>query len=392
MASRHPSLFTPYSDPGGIDPVEQMEPYSPCWCGSGSKWKWCHKGRSEKQREPIGKHLDDLRNAMARHYCSHPQASAGECAKEIIRAHTIPRSGGLTKIAEDGHVHSVKAAGAQVYANKGLLIPKRVGVRSASTFAGFCGKHDAAMFMPIERGHPQLNDETCFLMSFRAIAYELFQKRQALEGIEIQRKLDYGRSFEEQAAIQMHIHYYLKGTERGLQDLGAWKDKYDAAYLNQAYSSFSFFAVQFSDILPVAACGAFHPEISFDGEQLQILSRGNAAFDHVTVTLLPMGQATAVVFGWLGSDAGPTVQFVKSFANLPDDQKANAAVHLVFEHLENTYLRPSWWDGLTGTDRDEALKRFSAGTALRGYFREDSELTRLDAKFVQSDVAGVFSG
>ena len=30
----------------GLDrlaPVRKMAPYKPCWCGSGKKWKWCHK-------------------------------------------------------------------------------------------------------------------------------------------------------------------------------------------------------------------------------------------------------------------------------------------------------------------------------------------------------------
>jgi hypothetical protein len=368
-----------------------MDPYKECWCGSGTKWKWCHKGREEKHPEPLGQHINNLRNATIEHYCSHPKAAPHECAKEIIRAHTIPRSGGLGKIAERGHVYSVKAAGSSIYENNGVLLPKLVGVRSASTFGGFCGKHDAAMFRPIEQGEPPLNHETCFLMSFRAIAYELFQKKQAMEGAEVQRKLDYGKPFSEQAAIQTHIHYYLKGTERGLSDLQHWKDRYDESYLHHDYSHFSCFAVRFRGVLPIAACGAFHPEISFYGTQLQVLSRGNSAFDHVTVTLLPIGNKTALVFGWLDSDFGPTTQFVKSFADIPDDQKANAAVHLVFEHIENTYLRPSWWEQIHESVRTQALNRFAGGTGLHGYLREREDLTRLQVEFTTDNIFDVFS-
>lgn len=335
---------------------------------------------------PIGKHFDDLRRSNIRDYCSHPEAAPALCAKEIIRAHTIPRSGGLAKIAEKGHVYSVKAAATAIYENEGRLIPSLVGVRSASTFGGFCGKHDSEMFRPIEHGTPALDLQTCFLMSFRAISYELFQKKQALQGMDVQRKTDYGKPFAEQAFIQTSIHNYAKGVERGLSDLQAWKDRYDSVFKSQTFGEFSFFAVQFDKLLPVAACGAFHPEISFRGERLQILSRGTVAFDHVTVTLLPFSGGTAIVFGWLDSESGPAVAFARSFAEIPDDQKANAAVHLAFEHLENTYLNPNWWKNVPEDIRASAIRRFSGGTGLRGYWRDDLDLSDRGAQFVAASV------
>jgi hypothetical protein len=67
-----------------------------------------------------------------------------------------------------------------MYKNGGKVIPRKMGVRTASTFFGFCSRHDTEMFRPVEYGHRGLTNENCFLLSFRALAYEVIMKRCAL--------------------------------------------------------------------------------------------------------------------------------------------------------------------------------------------------------------------
>ncbi|HNY45688.1 MAG TPA: hypothetical protein PKN64_01905, partial [Casimicrobium sp.] len=49
------------------------------------------------------------------------------------------------------------------------------------------------------------------------------------------------------------------------------------------------------------------------------------------------------------------------FKRIENCQKANAAVHLAFEQLENTCLRPSWWGSLSGEQRAFAERKFKSG-------------------------------
>ena len=113
-------------------------------------------------------------------YCLHPEASPDTCGTRIIRAHTIQRKGGLAQITENGHVISVKAGFEDIFKNEGQVIPRQISARDASTFTGFCDRHDNEMFKPVEAGRPILNEETIFLLSFRALAYELYTKESAL--------------------------------------------------------------------------------------------------------------------------------------------------------------------------------------------------------------------
>ncbi|WP_155500269.1 MULTISPECIES: zinc chelation protein SecC [Pseudomonas] len=343
-----------------------MPPYDPCWCGSDKKWKWCHKDREKRTPIKIGRLLYEMREKYSLGYCCHPDAGTHSCSQKIIRAHTIQRKGGLAEVAEDGHVMSVKAGVEAIFDNEGRIDPILDGVRGASTFNGFCNHHDTTLFRPIENCSSSLSAESIFLLAFRAIAYELYTKRAALQAVPIQQQMDFGAPFEIQAAIQQHLHYNAVGMKRGLAELESLKNCYDSAYHRKDFSDFSVYAVEFSKILPVVASGAFYPEVDFYGNQLQKLGRGSAEFQQIAFNLTTLNGTTVAAFGWLGRKDGPPAAFVESFKNLSDSEKSTAVIQLAFEQLENTYMRPSWWLGLPEEWRNYAILKIKSGTGLAG--------------------------
>lgn len=374
--SQHPSLSADFIGLPRLQPSETMEPYVPCWCLSGKKWKFCHKGRESRKPVPIGKLFNEMHLATVKGYCAHPLAGSN-CGK-VINSHTIQRRGGLSEIAENGHVYSVKEGGSRILENDGKIVPHKIGCRSASTFAGFCGVHDTKMFAPIETRVPELTKENIFLFSFRAVAYEQFFKRAAYDCLDVQRQADYGKPFLEQVLIQDHLNCYKLGLERGMSDMDEWKREYDGAYSSGDYSKFSGYACAFSEALPVACCGAFHPEIDFSGAKLQIITRGDAGFEHVAVSLTPVNGKTVLTIGWFGLPDGPAERFARSFKDLDDSAKSNAAMHLAFEHLENTYITPKWWDQLDDEARGKLIYRSMTGIGLAGPDREEDSLMSLE--------------
>ena len=294
---------------------------------------------------------------MVRGYCLHPSASPETCSPKIIRAHTVQRQGGLAAIAEDGHVISPKLGFEDIFRNDGKIVPRLHGVRDTSTFMGFCGIHDDALFAPIEKGSFTLDSEAAFLLSFRAICYELYTKDASLRFVEIQRELDRGAPLEIQCAIQQDLHFYREGIKRGLSDLETWKGQYDQAYRTGDLGNFSFAGVLFADTLPLVACGAFYPEFGFDGKRLQIITRGEYIFEHVCFNL-------TVVAG-----------------------KSVAVFHLACEQLENTYFRPSWWNIQTDAAREHLIQRFRSGIGFDGTERRPDCLSRFEYSFSTAAVA-----
>jgi hypothetical protein len=383
----HPSLSAPFIEPEPIYPQESMSPYLECWCGSQKKWKWCHKDRQKQKEQPVGRLIAEMRAELQVGYCSHPNASLVNCSNKIIRSHTIQRRGGLADIAEDGHVISVKAGIDGIFENNGKINPKLVGVKSASTFNGFCETHDTQMFRPVEAGTPSLNFENAFLLTFRAISYELFTKRAALRAIPIQQQMDFGKPYHTQAAIQSHLHYTKEGMIRGISDMEKWKAQYDSAYNSKDFSSFSFYAAEFTEVLPVAASGAFHPEFDFQGNHLQIITRGTADFDHIAFNLTTLNGASVAVFGWIGGADSPASQFARSFHKMPDQDKSSAAIQLAFEQLENTCIRPSWWSALPEQQKFFAMEKFHAGLGISGPERTSKNFSERPWSFSNATIS-----
>jgi hypothetical protein len=380
---KHPSLTADFNEPYLLQPRRLMNPYEQCW--SGKKWKWCHKIRESQTPVEIGERQHLLRVELAKGYCSHPEASNDTCRK-IIRSHTVHRNGGLSAIAEDGHVISIKTAFEYLVKNKGEVVPRRIGNKDASTFMGFCETHDSEMFRPIETGKPIVDKEMAFLLSFRAISYELFTKRAAARCMELELTSDQGCSFEKQCQIQQDLHVRHQGQDRGLASVTEWKRGYDNAFLQRNKDRFHFYAVLFDEVLPVVACGAFFPEFDFNSFPLQRVAHGNSPFQHIAFNLTVLDGKSIGVLGWMEEVSDPAEQLAKSLASLPANARANAMAVMALEFLENTYLRPSWWQSLPQHTKELAIARIKSGIGLNDEDRSSKCLSDLSLNLAEGTV------
>jgi hypothetical protein len=338
-----------------------MEPYANCWCGSGAKFKFCHFRREQAQPINIFEVDARMRAEFQRGYCCHPEASATYCSGGITKAHTVQRRGGLAAISEEGHVLTVKPSMKQMLDNDGDPAPRKVGTSTASVFPGFCNRHDAA-FKPVEGDDVTLNAETAFLLSFRAIAYEHFEKQVQLRGLAIQREMDKGHPFWKQVMIQEYLHAFEWGVRRGVADGERWKAAFDARLMSGSRDAFHFLAVRLDGLLPIVAAGGFHVEVDLAGNLLQRLTRGEDDLDHLALNITAFRGKTVAIFGWIGSDKGPAATFVSSFQALNDARKADALIRIAFEQTDNIFLRPSWWAGLPPAQQRLFQNQVQSGT------------------------------
>ena len=68
-----------------------------------------------------------------------------KCDSEIIRSHTIQKRRALDKIAKDSHVYGYMNSKKFEQFSNPLSIQK-ISINEASTFYGFCKKHDNELF------------------------------------------------------------------------------------------------------------------------------------------------------------------------------------------------------------------------------------------------------
>ena len=128
--------------------------------------------------------------------------------------------------------------------------------------------------------------------------------------------------------------------------------------------------VAYSSVLPVVGCGAFHPECDFAGNRLQVVSRGDAPHEHVGLNLVVLNDRSVLLIGWTEGHEGPAELFGRSFEDVPDEEKANVGIQLAVEHIENIYMKPSWWHGLSDTVRNALVTRMRSGGPVVGPDRE----------------------
>ena len=132
--------------------VKKLGVNEKCWCGSGKKFKKCHREREKQTPLELDEVVQRYFKVFKKGRCFAPNASASTCSGNIIKAHTIHRGGDLKGISSKGHVHNCLLHGKLFDESKfdPESNPNRVGIREASTFAGFCEGHDNILFAPLE--------------------------------------------------------------------------------------------------------------------------------------------------------------------------------------------------------------------------------------------------
>jgi len=121
-------------------------------------------------------------------YCLFPG-----CKEKAIRSHSQQKERQLRSIAVDGHLYTLTPSFTQKFKMKTACDPleiSRVGITKASTYLGFCSKHDSELFMKIETGDVNSeNPEHRTLLFLRALTYEYCMKRKVHSFLKKQREI-----------------------------------------------------------------------------------------------------------------------------------------------------------------------------------------------------------
>lgn len=330
-----------------------------CWCGSGRKYKRCHLDRS--RQEPLNPW--DARRQLARmferKYCLHPEASSGTCRGKIVRAHTVQRAKTLAAIARDGHVYRV----AVEKRFDGKMRAELIGINDASTFYGFCARHDSDTFAPIERCDFQNIPEQCFLLAYRPLLKEVYLKRSALDAIDISKEADRGRDPLAQRELQHFVSVYEAGARAGLSSIEQHKTLYDSALLAQDFTQIRSVTVELNCVPDVVCSGFVNPEYDFHGDVVQdCLSSKH--LDGLGFSILTTPTGGAVVFSWHENSDRSCMTLLRSLLAVPEPRLAEALVRFAFENLENIFICPLWWERLESGIRGGLEERMMANLPL----------------------------
>ncbi len=317
-----------------------------CWCNSGKKFKHCHYGRENEREITKGDIIGESKRIAARKCCYVPNELHHECDKKIINAHTISKSGSLMEISDStNHVLGLKINIANIFKHEGRLAPEKIGVNQASTFKGFCSKHDKQLFSCVEDYPFTGAEEQCFALMYRSVAKELYAKEGGLISSEIIKSGDRGKHPIDQRFIQQFCADNQLGTETALRELSEFKTKLDEELLGKVKNNLSHLIFEASTPMPVAVSSIVAPISDFEGNLIQNLGDLNIVAEPIVFNSFSSDGKGYVVFSWL-KNSNKVLGFVNTLLAIRNEDIFSALIRFFFGVSENTFISPAWWNGL----------------------------------------------
>lgn len=337
---------------------------SPCWCGSQKKYKKCHMNRDKQEPMKPWDTSKQFDTAFSKKLCSSPESFHHECSGQIVKAHTVPKSTSLKAIAEDGHVLGFRMTMDAIRRNKGRPKLEKIGINKASTFNGFCSKHDDLFFGPVEKSTFENTPEQCFLLSYRSFAREYYTKLSALETKSLMKQVDKGRDLDEQFRIQELAFFSEIGEMLSLRDLEYHKKYYDRSLETKSFSNIRAVVFSFDAPPPIMTSGSVNPDFDFNGKPVQDLSDFNLITDLMSVTSFYDGAKGKIVFSWLEHCHGACSAVVTTLLQKSRDKLPVFLVQYIVKNFENTFYSPSWWQSIDLDSQKNLLSLMGDGVNL----------------------------
>jgi hypothetical protein len=284
------------------------------------------------------------------------------CKETAIRSHSVQNSRVLDLLARDGHV---KGLGKRIEGDPGPVIRfENVGRNQATTFTGFCSKHDYEIFRPIERDTFRPTDpEHLFLVAYRAVARELHACMEATVQIQagynarIRHGLDSGN--EPEPVGMFAVEYMIKSwlTYR-------YKCCFDEALLSKEYDKVSHDVIHLTHASPtLAVCSLYAAD--------DVL--GNDDWIRIALNLLPLTQTeSAVVFSYLPREAALARASLTGILNSTSfSQKYLLSKHIL-NHCDNFVVSPGHFDTWS-REKVDAIIDFFCETLFKGNLSVEDE-------------------
>ncbi len=342
-----------------------------CFCGSGLKYKRCHliiesKIQTEKYIE--GKsfklyEMQELFDATLYPEICIAKDLDNDCDIKIIKAHTLTKSLSLEKISSKGHEYSfINRDLYEVEKNSGFTRLKKCGIRTASTFKGFCSYHDDKLFSCIEKRNFELSREQCVALIYRTLALELYKKRGTLEFAR--------RSFKPllnsfcSNAVMKGSDFLVNNLRRSkldFDDINHLNDVFINVVKKKEFSRIRSYALKVSYDVPFVCTGLFAIYKDINNEIIQDIFNFDVPLIGYTALNIFYAKdgATWLVLSWLDIFDEINTKFIEQLKGLTIPEQVNVLGNLMISYTENTYFSIEYIDRLSAIHRGKIEKNFN---------------------------------
>ncbi|WP_084540049.1 YecA family protein [Azorhizobium doebereinerae] len=340
--------------------IKEPKRNDPCWCGSGVKFKKCHRARDVQPKENAWDAVDANRKAFSVKKCCAHDVGLGACQGSVIKAHTVSKGPNLSKIAKNGHVMQYVASIPEMKKNGGKLIAKKLGINDASIFHGFCGGHDRDLFSCIENEEFSGRPDQCLAVAYRTMSRELYGKDASAHLRETLRGADKGLTAFDQFIIQNMLDGFNEGNEAARREFKHTHDALTSALVAKRFEDISSIIFEFDAPLPFMFAGAWSPFTDIHGRELQ-KGHPDELLEQIFVSSFAGKSSAMICISWRSVENAPGQIIAGQLKELPDSRLASICLQFAMKHIENVFFNPDWFQYLDRKHK-EHLNKLAADT------------------------------
>ncbi|EPM6851192.1 YecA family protein [Enterococcus hirae] len=332
-----------------------FEPYAPCPCESGKKYKFCCYEKSKNISNSYQNY-----NAKRLYSESHKHfrdtdfkmcfGFDANCKHGYIGAHSLQNNGVLNLIANDNHVYML-----DMNYQENLLTPqlefRKIGKKQASIFNGFCKYHDEKYFKIIEDVPFKGNAEQNYWFAFRAHCFEAHRKYRL--------RKSYSSLFKKspEATRNKQISNNYRGNELTIKDMTVDYNRFKSIFKSREFDKLESFVkilpfkVAFTATTAIAVC------VDIEGKAAADIYNYNESIfvPSIYLSIIPKETKTIIIVSRFKEDKCYD-NFIKSLSLCKDDKKLfSFLTYCLAEYSENVYFSPILIDNMLNTSEKELI-------------------------------------
>ena len=286
------------------------------------------------------------------------------CKNDVIKAHSIQNNKILNKISTNGKVLSVTP---NISENKLKPDLKKVGRNKASTFTGFCNKHDTNLFKAIELYDYEVgNQEQEFLYAYRALAKEyhikqtvknMYEKKISLtdeELMEIQEYCGLTKKINRKQ-VQEIVKPLLKGTNESIEKLKDLKISININLSKKRYHKIESRVIKLKKEYYIAVSSLFYILKDLKGNMVNNIKKFNN-MKNTFLTIFPQNGCTYIIISFLKKHKNYFRFIDKQIMNKEEEQQKIIMSNMLGIYVENVFLSPERWENMTERQKNKYLK------------------------------------
>ena len=295
------------------------------------------------------------------HRCLDPTLT---CTGKPINAHSIQNARVLDLLERRGHVvmpsKKFSASGPEIRFEE-------VGRNQASTFTGFCAKHDSSIFRSLDtQPFDPKNLEHLFLLAYRSVTRELHAVMEGAYKIQGSYLWRVDKGLDPSDAPSMAG---IEATEHLIKGWETWKYRhqhFDIALVKQNWKAIRHNVFTLESQSPTIAVSAL---FSFDG-----VAR-NDDFVRCALNVFPVSKyQTVVVFSYAKPDSQIARQNLRPILLSRGDQQKYELSKLIIGKMENFAIAPEWFDSWSDGKKNAVQDVFVSTLFDSTAIKEDKEL------------------